>query len=254
MRIVNAFADAHINLVHLTKYFGEQMVLRDVSFAVQRGKVTTIIGKSGVGKSVLLKHIAGLLSPSSGKIFINNAELTGMKPYEQRQVLARLDYMFQNGALLDALTVFENVALPLEETTRFKPREVRLRVHQILEQLALAPSVWTKYPAQISGGMQKRVALARVLVREPEIVLFDEPTSGLDPVRRAAVFSMITQYQHQFGFTALLVSHDIPAVFSISDWVIVLSEQGICFNNAPGGLAEDHNPAVTELLSNGGHN
>ena len=246
---MDSFSDAHIQLSNLSKNFGSQTVLKNISLKVKRGKITTIIGKSGVGKSILLKHIAGLIQPDSGSIIIDGENISVLKPRKQRQKLAKLDYVFQNNALLDALTVAENVVLPLEETTQLKPNSIKKKVSEILEQLELDSSVWTKYPAQISGGMQRRVALARALVREPEIVLFDEPTTGLDPPRRNAVFAMITRYQRQFGFTALLVSHDIPDVFAISDWLVVLSEKGIRFTGRPEQLSNSQDNDVIELIS-----
>lgn len=213
-----------IELVDLTIRFGHQTVLENVSLKLERGKITTIIGKSGIGKSVLLKQIAGLLKPTSGKVLINGKE--------QDKVHAKLNYLFQNNALFDSITVFENVALPLKETSRLKKKQIEEKVRYILRELDL-DTFLEKYPIQISGGMQKRVALARALVTEPEIVLFDEPTTGLDPIRRNNVFDMIARYQKQFHFTAVLVSHDIPHVYRISENVAILDNKTIVFFGKP---------------------
>lgn len=213
-----------IELVDLTIRFGHQTVLENVSLKLECGKITTIIGKSGIGKSVLLKQIAGLLKPTSGKVLINGKK--------QDKVHAKLNYLFQNNALFDSITVFENVALPLKETSRLKKKQIEEKVHYILRELDL-DTFLEKYPIQISGGMQKRVALARALVTEPEIVLFDEPTTGLDPIRRNNVFDMIARYQKQFHFTAVLVSHDIPDVYKISENIAVLDNKTIVFFGKP---------------------
>ena len=240
--------EAHIELVKLTKSFSTQRVLDEVSLPVKKGHITAIIGKSGSGKSVLLKHIAGLMRPSSGSILFNGQDVTDMSPKQQRRSLAKLSFLFQNSALFDSMTVAENVALPLEEASDEKPDRIQARVHHVLEQLELDKEVWHKYPAQISGGMQKRVALARALIRDPEIVLFDEPTSGLDPIRRGSVFAMIGRYQSQFHFTALVVSHDIPDIFYLSDFVAILDQSKIQFYGTPLQLAQQKDPRIVEFL------
>ncbi|MCC5807909.1 MAG: ATP-binding cassette domain-containing protein [Opitutales bacterium] len=221
-------SDCVIAIEGVRKAFGGERVLQGVDLCVPRGRVTTVLGKSGAGKSVLMKCVAGLVRPDAGKITVNG-EVFG--PGRSR-IPPKLSYMFQNNALLDGLTAFENVALPLQERTRLRRKAVRRRVSELFERLDLE-DVDDKYPSQLSGGMQKRVALARALAMDPEIILFDEPTTGLDPLRKVSVFNMIDRYQRQFGFTAVLVSHDLPDSLFISDKVAVLDGGRIGFEGAP---------------------
>lgn len=237
-----------VELRDIVKAFNGHVVLDHLSLDVVSGEVMTIIGKSGVGKSVLLKHIIGLLTPSSGEIYHEGRLRREMTRKEVKALKSRFSYMFQNNALFDSLSVFENVALPLREKTRLKEAEIRDRVLAKIDELELRLVV-NHFPAQISGGMQKRVALARALVTEPEVVLFDEPTTGLDPIRKNAVLSMIAEYQHRFQFTAVLVSHDIPAVFYISDRVAILDEGRIVFCGSPLDLEQTDQPVVKQFLN-----
>ena len=229
------------------KRFGANQVLRGVNLKIYRGEVTTIVGKSGVGKSVLLKHIIGLMEPDSGEVHFQGQPLNRFKRAERRALRSKLSYMFQGTALFDSLTVFENIALPLKESTRLKDREVRQKVEERIDQLELH-GMDGKYPAELSGGMKKRVALARALVTNPDIVLFDEPTTGLDPIRQNAVFNMISDYQKRFGFTGILVSHAIPAVFFISQRVAFLDEGQIIFEGTPDAIQHDETPVIREFI------
>ena len=210
-----------IEFKDVTKRFGPRTVLERVNLQIYEGQVTTIIGLSGSGKSVLLKHIIGLLQPDEGTILFKGKPLPTMKKNEKAASLAQISYMFQDNALFDSMTVYENIALPLRETTNLKKAEINLRVTARIEQSELSDAA-NKYPSELSGGMQKRAALARALVTDPQIVLFDEPTSGQDPVRKNAILSMIAQYQRKFGFTAILVSHEIPDVYFISNRILAL--------------------------------
>ncbi|MGA6993858.1 MAG: ATP-binding cassette domain-containing protein, partial [Candidatus Deferrimicrobiaceae bacterium] len=193
-----------IEFKDVTKRFGIRTVLERVNLQIYEGQVTTIIGLSGSGKSVLLKHIIGLLKPDEGTILFKGQPLTTMNKNEKAASLAQFSYMFQDNALFDSMTVYENIALPLRETTNLKKAEIDLRVTARIDQLELVDAA-NKYPSELSGGMQKRAALARALVTDPKIVLFDEPTSGQDPVRKNAILSMIAKYQRKYGFTAILV-------------------------------------------------
>ncbi len=236
-----------IELRGLEKRFGVHEVLRGVDLRIYKGEVLTLIGKSGGGKSVLIKHIVGLLKPDKGEIFYDGEPLSTMGRAKRREFKRRISYMFQSNALFDSMTVFENIALPLVERLRLKRSEVRQRVMAKVEQLELREVV-DKYPSQISGGMQKRVALARALIMEPEIVLFDEPTTGLDPLRKNAVLAMIAQYQKEFNFTAVVVSHDIPDVFFISNRVAILDGGRIIFEGSPMELEQMEDPVVEQFL------
>uniref|UniRef100_UPI00261C05F5 ABC transporter ATP-binding protein n=1 Tax=Solidesulfovibrio sp. TaxID=2910990 RepID=UPI00261C05F5 len=186
-----------IEIRGLTKAFAGQPVLRGVDMTVPEGMVTAVIGKSGEGKSVLLKHIIGLLKPDAGDILVGGRSLAGVPSAERRAFRRRCSYMFQNMALFDSMTVFDNIALPLRETARLSEAETARRVGALAERLELS-GILGKFPSLISGGMQKRAALARALVTEPGLVLFDEPTTGLDPIRKSAVLSLIDQSRKRF--------------------------------------------------------
>jgi phospholipid/cholesterol/gamma-HCH transport system ATP-binding protein len=226
-----------IEFKDVTKRFGDKTVLNGVNLKIFENQITTIIGKSGTGKSVLLKHIIGLLKPDRGAILFQGKAIEEMKKSEWDAYLSQVSYLFQSNALFDSMTVFDNVALPLRQTTNLGRREIREKVMTRLEQTELAEVV-DKYPSELSGGMQKRVALARALVTSPKVVLFDEPTTGQDPIRKNAILSMVAQYRSRFGFTAVMVSHDIPDVYFISDRIILLWERGVAFEGTYQDMAE----------------
>jgi phospholipid/cholesterol/gamma-HCH transport system ATP-binding protein len=208
----------------LRKHFGEHLVFDSVNLLVPRGSVVSVFGRSGAGKSVLLKCLAGLLTPDAGEVRFESGLLNG--------VGRRCSYLFQANALFDSMTAFENVALPLEQTSRLGRREIAHAARDALKNLGLEKFA-DHFPAQLSGGMQKRLALARALVMRPELVLFDEPTAGLDPLARNAVFGMIVQYRQQFDFTAVVVTHDVPEALAASDRVALLEDSRICFEGTP---------------------
>ena len=236
-----------IEFKDVTKRFGSRTILEHVNLQIYEGQVTTIIGLSGAGKSVLLKHINGLLKPDEGSILFRDIPLAKMKKSQISSSLAQISYMFQGNALFDSLTVYDNVALPLRETTKLGKGEINHRVMARIEQTELGDAAH-KYPSELSGGMQKRVALARALVTDPRIVLFDEPTSGQDPVRKNAILSMIAQYQRKFGFTAILVSHEIPDVYFISNRILALYDRKIVFQGTPEELENFDHPFKDEVI------
>ena len=237
-----------IEFKDVTKRFGSRTVFDRVNLQIYEGQVTTIIGLSGSGKSVLLKHIIGLLKPDAGTILFRGKPLDRMKKKERKAIqLARISYMFQDNALFDSMTVYDNIALPLRETTNLKKTEIDLKVIARIEQTELDDAA-SKYPSELSGGMQKRVALARALVTDPQIVLFDEPTSGQDPVRKNAILSMIAQYQRKLNFTAILVSHEIPDVYFISNRILALYEREIVFQGTPEELENFDHPFKDEVI------
>ena len=221
-----------IQFYNVYKKFGANEVLRGVSLRIFQGQVTTIIGKSGIGKSVLLKHIIGLLQPDAGEILLYGQPISKMKSRQIDRLRARFSYVFQDAALFDSLTVCNNIALPLREGTSLSKSEIRQQVQDKLEQFELQ-AFRNKYPAELSGGTKRRVALARALVTEPEVVLLDEPTAGLDPVRRNAVYAMITDFQKKFGFTAVMISHEIPGIFYLSQRIAMLDEGRIRYEGSP---------------------
>ncbi|MBN1829671.1 MAG: ATP-binding cassette domain-containing protein [Deltaproteobacteria bacterium] len=236
-----------IEFKDVAKRFGSRTVLEHVNLQIYEGQVTTIIGLSGSGKSVLLKHIIGLMRPDEGEILFRGAPLAKMKRKETASALAQISYMFQGNALFDSLTVFENIALPLRETTNLSKVEIDSRVLARIEQTELGDAIH-KFPSELSGGMQKRAALARALVTDPRIVLFDEPTSGQDPVRKNAILSMIAQYQKKLGFTAVLVSHEIPDVYFISNRIVALYERSIVFQGTPEEFEDFNHPFKEEVI------
>jgi phospholipid/cholesterol/gamma-HCH transport system ATP-binding protein len=236
-----------IEIKDVIKCFGSNCVLDGVNLGIFRGQITSIIGQSGMGKSVLLKHIIGLLAPDSGQVLFEGKPLAAMKKNERKVLKRKFSYVFQDTALFDFLTVFENIALPLMENSAHAETEINDRVQDKLHQLDLFESD-NKYPSQLSGGMKKRVALARALVTDPEIVLFDEPTTGLDPIRKTAVHSMISDYQKRFGFTGIIVSHEIPDVFFISQRVAMLNEGQIRFEGTPEEIQQIADPVVRSFI------
>ncbi len=236
-----------LKISDLKKHFGEKRVLDGIHLEVARSAVTTIIGKSGIGKSVLLKCIANLIVPDSGEIKLNGQRIE-QERYSPKTNAVRFSYMFQNNALFDSMTAAENVALPLLEASDLSKTEIHERVSKMLTNLELADSA-QRYPGELSGGMQKRVALARALITNPQLVLFDEPTTGLDPERKFGVFEMIADYRERFDFTALLVSHDTPEVFEISDYVAWLDSGVIKFFGKPTELANDADSALADFLN-----
>jgi len=237
-----------IEIRGLKKAFQGQPVLRGVDMVVPEGAVTAVIGKSGEGKSVLLKLIIGLLAPDAGEILFQGTPLSALGRAECRAFRRHCSYMFQNMALFDSMTVFDNIALPLRETERLAESAVGKKVREMAERLELS-GILAKFPSQISGGMQKRVALARALVTRPRLVLFDEPTTGLDPIRKASVLALIDQSRRQFEFTAVLVSHDIPDVFAVAGHVAMLDTGRIVWQGSPQAITACEDPLVQRFLA-----
>ncbi|MEI7863728.1 MAG: ATP-binding cassette domain-containing protein [Chthoniobacterales bacterium] len=235
--------EALLRVEDLSKGFAGREVLRAVEFSVEKGSVFTVLGPSGAGKSVLLKCLANVEQPDAGRIYFDGKLLDFRQRAAREDFHRRCSFLFQGNALFDSLTAMENVSLPLEQTTDLGRTEIRRRAMESLGQLELAESA-DQYPSKLSGGMQKRLALARAIVTKPEMVFFDEPTAGLDPLRRNAVFGMIAKYQLIFGFTAVIVTHDVVEALAVSNQVALLHGGGICFSGAPGGFAESSHPVV----------
>lgn len=231
------------------KRFGENIVLAGADLEVLRGSVVTVLGRSGAGKSVFLKCLADVMQPDSGSITFDGQALESGDEGVRAGFRRRCSYLFQNNALFDSLTALENVALPLEQTTDLTDKKILERSREALKQLELEPHQH-RYPSQLSGGMQKRLALARAIVTRPELVLFDEPTAGLDPLRRNAVFTMIAKYQRQFGFTAVIVTHDVPEALIASDRVALLEQGRMHFQGTPSEFGASTDPVVTSFRDN----
>jgi phospholipid/cholesterol/gamma-HCH transport system ATP-binding protein len=214
--------DLTIIVRDLRHRFGEQQVLDGVNLGCPRGKVTTIVGPSGCGKTVFLKHLALLLRPDSGQIIIDGDDVTRLSSRGLDRVREKFGMLFQAGALFDSMTVFSNVAFPLVEKTRMTRDEIAKSVTEILKRLGLE-GMENKYPSELSGGMQKRVALARALIRRPKILMLDEPTTGLDPTRTASIHHLVRRTQQNFALTVVMVSHDVPQVFEVSDQIAYMN-------------------------------
>ncbi|HYS16687.1 MAG TPA: ATP-binding cassette domain-containing protein [Candidatus Binatia bacterium] len=236
-----------IKVEGLTKSFGRQKVLRELSLEVPTGSITVIIGRSGGGKSVFLKHLIGLLRPDGGRILVGGVEITGLRGRALDEIRRFYGVVFQGGALFDSLSCHENVAFPLREKLRTPPAEIAKRVEAALAQVGLE-GMGAKFPAEISGGMRKRVAIARALVTEPQIVFFDEPTTGLDPVLVNTIHHLILDLHRRSRFTAVVVSHEIPEIFEIADTVAMLHEGRIVEVGPPAAIQASANPVVRRFI------
>ncbi|MBI3091585.1 MAG: ABC transporter ATP-binding protein [Candidatus Tectomicrobia bacterium] len=231
----------------LWKQFGDQLVLRGIDLDMPSGKTTAIIGRSGCGKTVLLKHCIGLLKPDRGSIYVDEQEISRLRKKELNVARRRFGMLFQSAALFDSLNVFDNVAFPLREKTTLREEEIRRRTRERLRQVDLEEMAH-KYPAELSGGMKKRVGLARALVMDPAIILFDEPTTGLDPLMEHAIHRLIRDTQRQFGFTAVVVSHSIPQIFDIAHQVALMYDGQIVAQGTPEELRASAHPVVQQFL------
>jgi phospholipid/cholesterol/gamma-HCH transport system ATP-binding protein len=236
-----------ISVVDLHKSFGGQQVLKGVNLEFVKGKITTIVGTSGCGKTVLLKHLNALLLPDKGAVLVDNVDITKLGQKELYEIRGRFGVLFQGAALLDSMTIFDNVAFPLREKTEMSESDIRKKVDERLEQVGLE-GMGYKFPAELSGGMKKRAGLARALVTDPEIVLFDEPTTGLDPILAASIHQLIARTQQTFGFTGVIVSHTIPQVFDISDYVAILANGRIEETATAKEFQESKNPIVRQFI------
>ncbi len=237
-----------IELIDVVRTFDGQRVLDGINLTIPRGKITVIIGKSGAGKSVLLKHLVGLLKPERGRILIDGFDITQAKGRQLQECRKKFGVLFQGGALFDSLTVFENVAFPLREKTRLSAAEIAVRTRQRLAQVNLSQEMEDKFPDELSGGMKKRVALARALIEEPEILLFDEPVTGLDPPMTNTVFHLIAKTHQEIGYTGVVVSHDIPAVFQVADYVAMLHQGKIIAWGSPAEVQANPLPMVQGFI------
>ena len=236
-----------IEVVDVHKNFGHQEVLKGTNLTVEDGGITTIIGGSGSGKTVLLKTMIALLLPDSGQILVDGTDITRLGEKPLNEVREKFGFLFQGAALLDSMTIFDNVAFPLRERTRLGEDAIAGKVLERLDQVGLKDMGY-KYPAEVSGGMKKRAGFARALVTDPEIVLFDEPTTGLDPLLGKSIHRLIADMQRRLGFTGVIVSHDIPEVFTISHRVAMLADGVIADHGPTGDFLESPNPAVQQFL------
>jgi phospholipid/cholesterol/gamma-HCH transport system ATP-binding protein len=236
-----------IKLVDIKKGFGSQLVLKGINLSIYEGKTTVIVGESGKGKSLIIKHILGLIKPDSGKVFVFGKDLNKMSVKELKDIRSYFGVLFQNAALFDSMTVFDNVALPLRERTKASETEIAGIVNEKLKLMDLEGSN-NKFPAQLSGGMRKRVGLARALALNPRIVFFDEPTTGLDVAKSNEIYRVFFRTQTKLGYTAVIVSHDVPKIFKLADYVALLHEGIIQDCLPPEDFQTSENPFIREFV------
>jgi phospholipid/cholesterol/gamma-HCH transport system ATP-binding protein len=236
-----------IRVVDLQKSFGGQQVLKGINLELETGKITTIIGGSGSGKTVLLKHLNALLRPDRGSVWVDGTDIIKLGERALNEIRRKFGVLFQGAALLDSMTLYENVAFPLREKTRLKEPVIDKKVQSSLAQVDLS-GMGYKYPAEVSGGMKKRAGLARALVTEPEIILFDEPTTGLDPLLGKSIHQLIRKLHNGFKFTGVIVSHDIPEVFKISDRIAMLANGVIIEAGTTEEFMASQDPLVRQFL------
>jgi len=246
---VAASKEVHIEIRNVVKSFrgGRDPVLRGASLEFYQGELTYILGSSGAGKSVLLKHLLGLLSPDSGEVWVAGRNLATLGRDQLQEHRTVFGMLFQNAALFDDFTVFENVAFPLREHTRLSEKEIELKVRTALEHLGMKNG-YDKYPNELSGGMRKRVGLARAIIREPQILLYDEPTTGLDPVTRTTVDDLIADLKSRLHLTSIVISHDIPSALHLADRIAFLHQGQFIFNGTAKEFVQCEHPAIRLFL------
>jgi phospholipid/cholesterol/gamma-HCH transport system ATP-binding protein len=236
-----------ISLQHVDKTLGGRKVLDDLSFDVERGEALVIVGGSGVGKSVTLKHIIGLMKPDRGQIIVDGQDINGMKEVELNRFRRKFGMSFQEGALFDSMSVFENIAFPLRRQTKFSEEEISSRVDECLDLVHL-DGVASKRPSELSGGMRRRVGFARAISLKPEILLFDEPTTGLDPVISDVIAELIVEMDRTLNTTTVTITHDMKVAFKIADRVAMLYQGRIVEEGTPEEFQQSANPIVQQFI------
>ncbi len=238
-----------IELHGVRKAFGKQVVLDQVDFEVREGETVALLGPSGTGKSVLLKHIIGLIRPDRGEIIVDGKNVALLKRNELSELRSHIGYVFQNGALFDSMTVFENVRLGITDEDKYGDVDYcTTRITECIRLVNLPPDTIEKYPAQLSGGMRKRVGIARAIAGAPKYLLYDEPTSGLDPVNADIIDSLVQRLDDELGVTSVMVTHDVRGAFRVADRLALLSEGMIVMQGTPKEFLASTNPKVKEFL------
>jgi phospholipid/cholesterol/gamma-HCH transport system ATP-binding protein len=239
-----------LKIEHLKKHFGNQLVLDDVNLAINKGEIMCIIGQSGGGKSVVLKHIIGLMIPDGGRITLEGEEISSptKKPSDFDKVRKRLGMLFQGAALFDSKNVGENITFPLREHTKYSDEQIQAIVVEALEMVGLQKGFQQKMPSELSGGMRSRVGLARALVMKPEIMLYDEPTSALDPIMTDKINELILSLRDKLHMTSLVVTHDMASAYRIADTIAMISEGKIIFSGTPAEIRASRNPYIQQFI------
>jgi phospholipid/cholesterol/gamma-HCH transport system ATP-binding protein len=240
-------APAMIAVRDLKKQIGPQEILRGVNLTVAKGETLVIIGRSGSGKSVLLKHVIGLMQPDAGEIWIDGQDIIGLSERQLAAIRRKVGILFQGGALFDSMTVEENISFPLREAGEFDPEVIHAKVNEMLEVMEMEGQQ-DKMPVNLSGGMKKRVGLARSIIRRPSCILYDEPTSGLDPVVSDSINRLIRRLQERFHITSIVVTHDMKSAFHVADHIGYLHEGRIYFYGTSHELQASSDPVVQDFL------
>ena len=237
-----------IKVRNLTKKFNEKIILKNINFDLYEGESLAIIGASGSGKSVLLKNIIGLLKPEIGSIKINNVETINLSRSKRENLLLELGITFQHGALFDSLTIWENVIFKIQRKKKLTKIDGQKHALDIIKNLGLGPDILNLYPSEISGGMQKRIAIARAISSDPSILLFDEPTSGLDPVTGSVIDELIVKSVKRLGASAITITHDMASVSRIADKVILIDDQTVSWTGKPNEMLKSNNAKVQQFI------
>ncbi|MEW6417780.1 MAG: ABC transporter ATP-binding protein [Nitrospirota bacterium] len=236
-----------IEVIGLVTHYGDREILKGISISIPRGMTTVILGGSGCGKSTLLKHLIGLLKPTRGKILVNGKDITLMNEEELNEVRKKTGVLFQGAALLNSMTISDNVALPMREHTRLKESTMQIMVRMKLDLVGLS-GFEDFYPSQLSGGMKKRAGLARAMAMDPEFLFFDEPSAGLDPITAAGLDELILKLKNVFKMTIVVVTHELQSVFTIADYVIMLDAGEVIFSGILDELRASDNPRIRMFL------
>ena len=245
---MNSSAKTLIRVEHLSKSFDRNQVLIDVNLDIPEKSIYAFVGQSGTGKSVLFKSIIGMLKPDGGKVWFKDTELTTLDKGSLLSLRKSFGYSFQNAALFDSMSVGENLSFPLREVLGLKDRgKIRKRVNELLEWIEL-PGIESKRTDELSGGMRKRVGVARALIIEPEVLFFDEPTTGLDPVLAETINNLVIRVNKELRITCLMITHDIPAAFRIADKIAFLDQGLIIADGVPGDVAKSDHPMVRDFI------
>ncbi|HMR77258.1 MAG TPA: ABC transporter ATP-binding protein [Polyangiaceae bacterium] len=243
--------EPHVLVEGVSRQFGDFFALKDINMRVERGHIVVIIGGSGAGKTTLLKILIGLDKPTAGRVVVDGTDIVPLGERAMNKARRKMGMVFQYSALLDSMNVLENVAFPLREHTRLREKEIRQRVRDKLSILGLE-NIDDRFPSQLSGGMKKRVGLARALMLEPEVLMYDEPTSGLDPITCRMVDDLIIDTRNRFGVTSVVISHDMAGALRIADYIYLLERGGLASHGTPEELVEGTHPTVRAFFDSSG--
>jgi len=238
-----------IEFIDVYKSFGEKKVLDGVNFGIKEGSVSVIMGPSGTGKSTVIKLMVGLIKPTKGRVIVLGKDVAKLDKEELLELRKKIGFAFQFGALFDSMSIYDNIAFPLKEHTNFSDKQIRSEVIKVLEMVGLKPNeVMHLYPDELSGGMQKRAAIARTIILKPKIILYDEPTSGLDPIASDLISRLIVKLQKELGTTSVVISHDIKESFKIADQMIMLYDGKVLAAREPDFFKKSENPIIRQFI------